>query len=310
MSKVSRKPGNCQELSLRKASWHRVKRFIQDDPGKTDIVSVTCLPGATTVARQNTTGKRPTRLSLFSWNITMMLTNKNRLKPINTRNTTFGAKTLLDHTLSYPIEHVVRFMASLRDSADNTRTRQGVDIGFGSGQHLKLLMEHGYRASGVELVDSAIDRVHQLFEQEPLLGDLFLSDFRTAPFPETFFDALICWGVIFLRSLQEMQHDLDSLYKMTHPGGQLCLNFRTKENWFYGHGKEISEDHYLLDQSAGPYAGSNYTFVDANMARQLVEQAGYQIINFERCDWWKNNMQQKHSWWIVWARRPEENLST
>ena len=216
----------------------------------------------------------------------------------------FGAKTLQNNTLSYPIEHVVRFLHSLKGSSQSSRPQEGVDIGLGSGQHLKLLMEFGYRATGVELVADAVQRVQTMFADQPLLGDLVVSDFRSAPFSENFFDVLICWGVLFLRPWEEMQRDMQHLYRMTREGGHVCMNFRTKDNWFFGRGQRISHDHYLLDETAGPYEGSHYTFLEEAAARELVEQAGFKIVNFERADWCKNNMQEKHSWWIVWAQRP------
>ena len=61
--------------------------------------------------------------------------------------------------------------------------------------------------------------------------------------------------------------------------------------------------HYLLDETSGGYAGSTYTFLDADAARALVEEAGLKVDNFERWDWWKNNLSERHSWWLVWASK-------
>jgi len=224
------------------------------------------------------------------------------IESLNQQNRAFAAQALVNHTLLYPNEYVVRFLASLPHRPDGmTPLKEGLDIGFGSGQHLKLLMDYGYRAHGIELVPEAGDRITQLFDHHPLLGTLTIDDFRQAELPVAFYDVLIAWGVLFLRPLPEMLKDLQRMRSLLKPDGHLCLNFRTPENWFYGLGDRLEDEHFLLDERAKSYAGAHYTFVDEPTTRMLMTNAGFSIRNFERWDWWKTNQQEHHSWWIVWA---------
>lgn len=232
------------------------------------------------------------------------------LTTINAQTQDFSAKTLAQNKLSYPNEYVVRFLTnfSRKQTIDLTCPPEGLDIGFGSGQHLKLLMDFGFRASGVELVPEAGEWVQSQWKSSPLLGDIWIGDFRTAPLAPTQFDVIICWGVAFLRSLPDIQTDLNYIHSLLKPGGQLCVNFRTPENWFYGLGQPITDSYFCLDERAGAYAGAYYTFVDEPTTRCLIETSGLELINLERWDWCKNNLQEQHSWWIVWAKRPETVL--
>ncbi|MGF1500151.1 MAG: class I SAM-dependent methyltransferase [Elainellaceae cyanobacterium] len=227
-----------------------------------------------------------------------------KLDALNRQNQSFAARTLAAHQLQYPSEYVVRFLSSLKTAGD--RPKSGLDIGFGSGQHLQLLMDYGYRASGIELVPEAGDRARSLFADHPLLGEIVIGDFRSTPFPPSSFDVIICWGVAFLRPLPEIARDLEQIRTLLKPDGHLCINFRTQDNWFYGLGDRLDEEHFLLDERAGAYAGSHYTFLAEATTRQVMQTAGFAITNFERWDWWKNNMKEHHSWWIVWATDRDE----
>lgn len=228
------------------------------------------------------------------------------LTTLNARTRTFAANTLAQNQLGYPNEYVVRFLASVsrRYPSEGIQPPTGLDVGFGSGQHLQLLVEYGFRASGIELVPEAIDRAQQLYGDHPRMRELLQGDFRTASFSDAPFDVMVCWGVLFLRPLSEMLTDLTQMYHLLKPGGELCFNLRTKDNWFYGLGEQLETDHFLLDTRAETYANAHYTFVDEATARQLIQEAGFELSNLERWDWWKNNMQERHSWWIVWAKRP------
>lgn len=227
------------------------------------------------------------------------------LASINAQTQDFSAKILAKNQLSYPNEYVVRFLANFsRSLVGQALPPEGLDIGFGAGQHLQLLMDYGFRASGIELVPEAGERVQSQLDS-PLLGDIWIGDFRTAPLSAGQFDVIICWGVAFLRPLLDMQNDLTYICSLLKPGGQLCVNFRTPDNWFYGLGELVADSYFCLDQRAGAYAGAYYTFVDEATTRSLITSAGFELVNLERWDWCKNNLQEQHSWWIVWAKRPE-----
>lgn len=212
----------------------------------------------------------------------------------------FWGKELSRRALGYPSEFVVRFLAAgPRDESP----REGADIGFGSGHHLGLLMEFGYRAHGIDLLSSAIERAQKTYEGAPLLGNLEVGDLSKTAWRDESLDAIVCYGVIFLKPVPEIKADLAKLHALLKPGGRLLVNFRTPDNTIAGKGKHLGDGHYILDENAGSYAGSAYTFVDQSTARALVEEAGFKIENFERWDWWKNNLAECHSWWIVWASK-------
>ena len=208
---------------------------------------------------------------------------------------------LKQNLLLYPSEHVVRFIAGA-----SKRIRPGsnaLDIGFGSGQHLQLFLNYGYVAHGTEFLERAIERGHELLDDNPLAGNIIQGDLDHPTLKDNMFSLIIAWGVIPLKPFSEIHCSLDHIKRILEPGGECCLNFRTKENWFYGLGKEVEPNSFILDERAGVYDTTLYTFLDNNEAVALCIEAGLEIINFERVELWKNNATERHSWLNFWLRK-------
>lgn len=214
----------------------------------------------------------------------------------------FAAEAIRQNVLLYPGEDVVRFVA--REASRLPANPQGLDIGFGSGRHLKLMMDHGIHAHGVDMTPEALETFQSHFPDSPFIGDLIVGDLSDLKLVAGYFDIVIMWGVLFLRSIERMKSDFAKIAELLKPGGAVCVNFRTLDNWFCGLGEEFSPGFYLLDERAGAYNKALYCFVDEEQARDVVECAGMVVESFERNDFWKGQQQQRHSWWIVSARKP------
>jgi len=214
----------------------------------------------------------------------------------------FGRRSLQAHRLIYPSETVVRFLS--RSQCSHDELRQGLDVGFGSGRHLRTLMDFGYRASGIELCAEAITDVRRQFANEPLLGELHHGDFRSCDLQRESFDVIIFWGAIFLRSRRDVVLDLLRARTLLRTSGRMCINFRTSRNWFYGLGREIEPGYFHLDNRAGPYADAIYAFFDEGDIRGMFDEAGLMIEELELVEWSRNQLSERHSWLVVHAALP------
>lgn len=207
--------------------------------------------------------------------------------------------------LRYPNEDVVRFLNRVRvELKQNDRRLEGLDIGFGSGRHLKLLMDYEIRAHGVELFADAIDRVFELYGDNPFLGKLKLGDYKQVNYSPSSFDVIIAWGSLISYPPSQLVGELNAIQKVLRPGGRMLINLRTKDNWFFGYGNKIENDYFLLDKRAGNYAKSFYAFFDEMTIKKYISDTSLRIKSFERVDQWRNELQEKHSWWIVDLEQP------
>jgi SAM-dependent methyltransferase len=223
---------------------------------------------------------------------------------IDASNRDAWTRILRDAELAYPDEQIVRFLAARYGQDGPPAAANALDVGFGSGRHLKLLMDYGFKAHGLEVVPDAIEVARRRFGQDPLLGELKVADMRDHPFPDGFFEVAVAWGVVFLRPPEEILADLRALHRMLAPGGGLAVNFRTHENWLVGRGRQTGESSWVLDQRAENYRGISYTFLTDVQAAGLLEQAGFTIDDFQRVELWRDRGTRRHSWWSFWVTRP------
>jgi SAM-dependent methyltransferase len=208
---------------------------------------------------------------------------------------------LRSRQLLYPDEQVVRFLSrrfpSHHDSDDN-KTRNALDIGCGSGRHIKLLMDYGFCTWGIDYAIESINIVKKSFGTDLLFQDCLLGDFSKEQW-EVKFDVVVGWGVFFLRQHNDIKQDIQNLGKLLTPWGRVFINFRTKENWFYGLGVELEEDCFILDERAGSYKGICYTFTDLADIEKLVSGTGLRIDSVEKTSLTTKSLTELHSWFQV-----------
>lgn len=212
----------------------------------------------------------------------------------------WGAE-LAQNRLRYPDETVVRFVARHRPPVGRGPAR-ALDVGFGSGRHLRLLAEAGWTAYGIELMEEAVTTAEVELADLPI-GDLRVAALEDRPFPAGSFGAVVCWGVAPLCSPADLHHDLAACHDLLEPGGHLLINFRTPDNWFAALGRSVAPHTVELDERAGSYAGITYSFVDEPTATSLLEGAGFVVDDIERIDLWRNRAREQHSWLAYDVRR-------
>lgn len=206
------------------------------------------------------------------------------------------AKAINDNIMLYPAENVARFLGRYYKNTADNKGRSALDIGFGSGRNLKILMDYGFDVYGIDYVDECVELVNGYFKNNPRLKAAVKGDFSTYDF-KTRFDVIIIWGLLHFRTMTEIKRDLSVIYDMLNNGGKLLVNFPNKDHFLYKKGKEIEKNTYLLDYPS--YKNLIYTFLDPDEFKDILTEAGFKILAMEREDYWKNNLTERFSWWIA-----------
>ncbi|WDV46161.1 methyltransferase domain-containing protein [Clostridiaceae bacterium M8S5] len=213
------------------------------------------------------------------------------------------SKQIAKNQMLYPNERVIACLAkNFKEIKENNR-KNGLDIGFGSGRHLKLLLDYGFNTYGIDYSDKSVEIAKDILSDYKDRIKIKKADLRDKIYADNFFDFIICFGVIFLREQKEIAKDLKIINSLLKKNGKMIINFRTKEDYNYKKGKQVSENTYLLDHRTGPYENMLYTFLDLDEAVKMLTDSGFTVENKERVDFWKNNLQEHHSWWIFSVRR-------
>jgi SAM-dependent methyltransferase len=216
------------------------------------------------------------------------------LRDESTRNA--WRQALSENLLLYPDERVVSFLARRFPPNSGNESKLALDVGCGSGRHIKLMLDYGFQTLGIDYIPESIQIVESTFSEHGRFKGVTLGDFRNHKFQHQF-DAIVAWGVIFNAPPPEIVSSLRVLGQLLTPNGRMLVNFRTKDNYLYGKGKQIESDCFILDERAGSYKGACYTFTDLAEVEALVASAGgLKIVNVEKTTFLKNNLQELHSW--------------
>lgn len=193
------------------------------------------------------------------------------------------------------VAHTMRFLYS---SPSRYRQLKALDIGCGLGRHMSLLYNLGFDVFGIDYADNVVDCVMECFPYLPP-SNIYMGDYRSVTFP-VLFDLIVAWGVVFCCIKSELLLNLESIYRKLDLGGQLIVNFRTFDNWFYGLGKAVENDSFILDKQAEDYAGYLYSFYTDLEVEQIAQQIGFTITDKEKLELfeYKHNSERKHSWLI------------
>lgn len=202
------------------------------------------------------------------------------------------------NVITYPDERLVGLMSRrLNQLGIPQQPFNALDIGFGSGRHLKLCLDKGINAYGIEYAEEAIIKTKITLGEPPGLKELWYGDYRNFEFPIKY-DFVITWG-----SIVNHFDDIKKMANLIKEDGSIFLNIRTKDNWMFGLGEEVGRNTYLLDDRAKNYCGSLYCFIDRQELDQIVKEAGLIISQIERVDLWKDEMTEQNSWLICEIRK-------
>lgn len=214
------------------------------------------------------------------------------------------ANELRRNWLLFPDDRLVALTRRRYPSIEPAGSATALDVGFGSGRHIRFLMDLGFKTSGCEIIPAATEGVGRLFGNDPLLANIVTSDIVNAPFQPASFDMVVAWGTVFLCSLAEMHAQLGTVTRLLKPGGSFVVNFRRPESWFSSVGEKQGDGTVLLNASAGDYADCTYTFLTTEAAAALLESLGLVIADQEEVDLYQGPRHERHSWSLFRAERP------
>lgn len=203
------------------------------------------------------------------------------------------------NNMLYPNERVVSFLHKNFNVSPNNIDLKALDIGFGSGRHLKLLDDFGMDLYGIDYNESCKETCEKLFSIDK--GKLKVEELKNCNFDEEYFDVVIALGVLFYKELDQIKIDLKKIHSLMKKNGKMILNFRSDYDFLYNHCEFLDNNTGILNY--GPYKGMTYTFLNKSEVENLLKEIGFVIENFEREDYYKNNLEEHHSWWIVSVKK-------
>jgi SAM-dependent methyltransferase len=138
--------------------------------------------------------------------------------------------------------------------------------GFGYGRNAKLFIDNGFKVTGIEIAESAID----LARSKGIECLIHYGSVTSMPFDTIQYDGIFCYALIHLLNKTERSVFLRSCYNQLKSGGLMVFTAATKESGLYGMGKILSKDRFEIAK------GLKVFFYDADSVKK--EFTGFGLI--------------------------------
>lgn len=163
--------------------------------------------------------------------------------------------------------------------------------GFGYGRNAKIFIDEGFKVTGIEISETAIDLAHKQ------LGDsvkVYLGSVSSMPFDQELYDGIFSYSLIHLLNEKGRVKLIEDCYNQLKPNGYMVFVTISKMDFRYKQGIEVSKDTFE------PWPGLTLYFYDSDSIKS--DFGDYGLINAEMRNEPKVDLEDKPSqrfWYIV-----------
>ena len=176
----------------------------------------------------------------------------------------------------YPNEDIIRFCARLihkRLTHDRVEVKREVDrvldLGCGNGRHAVYFAREGFRASGIDVSEQAIEWAKDWAQREGLEIDFRVAGIEELPYDDDTFDAVVSHGVLDHVLMKTARKAAEEVNRVLKPGGIFYCDLRCADDFEYGVGEEVEPNTFT--QNAGYEAGLVQHFFTVEDTKQLFD---------------------------------------
>ncbi|PBQ30914.1 SAM-dependent methyltransferase [Sphingobacteriaceae bacterium] len=149
--------------------------------------------------------------------------------------------------------------------------------GFGYGRNAKNFTDNGFKVTGIEISETAIDLAKKHF------GDgikVYHGSVNSMPYDQEVYDGIFCYALIHLLNENERIKLIANCYNQLRPNGYMVFVSISKLDFRYGQGKETSKDSFetwpgvtlfFYDSDSIKTEFGNYGLIDAEEINEPIK---------------------------------------
>lgn len=145
--------------------------------------------------------------------------------------------------------------------------------GFGYGRNANIFTENGFKVTGIEISETAIDIGKKHF------GDnikVYHGSVSLMPYDKELYDGIFCYALLHLLNAKERIKLINDCYNQLKPDGYMVFVTISKKDTRYGEGKEICKDTFETKH------GVTLFFYDSDSVQ--TEFGNYGLIEVKEID--------------------------
>lgn len=125
--------------------------------------------------------------------------------------------------------------------------RTALDLGCGVGRHSLFLAEAGLRVLAMDSSATGLEVLRETAAARRLTLELRQADADSLPFPESSFDFVLSWDVIYHGDLGDVGRRLAEIWRVLKPGGLFQGTMLPSRNSNHGVGRLVAPGTYVVE---------------------------------------------------------------
>ena len=152
--------------------------------------------------------------------------------------------------------------------------------GFGYGRNAKIFTDDGFKVTGIEISETAIDLARKHFGDSIKVHHGSVS---SMPFDQELYDGIFSYALIHLLNEKERKKLIEDCYNQLNPKGYMVFVSISNMDFRYGQGKEISKDTFetwpgvtlfFYDSDSVKSEFGDYGLTDAEIINEPLKDLG------------------------------------
>lgn len=144
--------------------------------------------------------------------------------------------------------------------------------GFGYGRNAKLFIDAGFKVTGIEIAQSAID----LAKMNGLDCTIHQGSVTAMPFDNEYYDGIFCYALLHLLNKTERRIFLKACYQQLKRGGFMVFTVVSKQANSFGEGNKLSKNRFRISNGL-----SVYFYDSVSVKKEFADFGLMEFKNFE-----------------------------
>lgn len=203
----------------------------------------------------------------------------------------------------YPNELVVRWALTQFPNKQQTKI---LDLGCGAGRHSIFLAQENFDVFATDISHEGVNVTQKRAQDLKLNIQTKVNPAHLMDYPPNFFDAILCYAVLYYGPKQEMEIAIQKCHQSLKPSGKMFFVTRGDQDWRCQYGQQIAPfEYHLTHLGNGTPADSEnnmtQTFLTKNELISLFKDFKKITIETNHLSW-SNGQFMDHDW-LVFAEK-------
>lgn len=173
--------------------------------------------------------------------------------------------------------------------------------GFGYGRNAKYFIDNGFKVTGIEISETAIDIAKKYFDKNV---KVYHGSVSAMPFGKELYDGIFSYSLIHLLNEKDRIKLIEDCYNQLKPNGYMVFVTISKNDFRFGQGVKVSKDTFE------PWKGLTLFFYDLDSIKADFGKFGLvepEEINEPKIDL-EGKPKQKF-WYIICKKQADKNVT-